>query len=148
MGSVGDTSQGITLYNQALTIVQDTGDRRSELRVLNNLGTVWMTLGDARQAVNYFDQALAIARETGDRHYEGWVINSLGAAWAAIGDTRQGITLSDQALAINRETGDRRGEAHDNQPGNWVSSIRGRPSGHRLLRPGPGHRTRDRRPPL
>ena len=55
------------MYEQALAIAREIGDRRGEEVNLGNLGLAYAALGETRRAIAFYEQALAIAREIGDR---------------------------------------------------------------------------------
>jgi tetratricopeptide (TPR) repeat protein len=106
----GETRRAIELYEQALAIARETGDRQGEGIHLGNLGLCHADLGETRRAIDLHGQALAIAREVGDRQGEGIDLGNLGIRYADLGETARAIDLHEQALAIARETGNRQGE--------------------------------------
>jgi len=108
---LGETRRAIELYEQALAIAREIGDRRSEATWVGNLGNCYAELGETRRAIELYKQALAIAREIGDRSGESNQVGNLGTRYAELGETRRAIELYEQALAIAREIGDRRSES-------------------------------------
>ena len=142
----GEVRKAIEYYEQALAIDREIGDKRNEETWLGNLGLAYADLGDSRKAIDYYEQALAIDREIGDRRGEGNDLGNLGLAYLYLGDARKAIEYSEQRLAIDREIGDRRGEGIAlGNLGSAYCSPRRCSQGHRLLRAGSGHRSRDRR---
>jgi tetratricopeptide (TPR) repeat protein len=105
------TGQAIGLYDQALAIARDTGDRRREGILLGDPGHCHLSLGEYRQAIDMYTQAPAIARDTGDRRSEGATLSGLGHCHLSLGEYRDAIDLCTQTLAIARQIGDRYGEA-------------------------------------
>jgi len=109
--ALGETRRAIDLYEQALVIARDLGDRRGEEVHLGNLGLCYADLGETRRAIDYHEQALVIDREIDDRGGEAADLTNLGNRHAALGETRRAIDSYEQALVIDREIDDRRGEA-------------------------------------
>jgi tetratricopeptide (TPR) repeat protein len=79
---LGELSQAIKFFGQALAIAREIGNRIGEGAALGNMGLVYATLGDSRRAITLYDQRLLIARETGDRRGEAiarstiWVLRT------------------------------------------------------------------------
>jgi tetratricopeptide (TPR) repeat protein len=110
---LGEVRRAIGVYEQALAIFREIGDRRGEGGDLASLGNGYSVLGEVRRAIGVYEQALAIFREIGDRRGEGTALTGLGSAHSALGEVRRAIGVYEQALAIDREIGDRRGEGAD-----------------------------------
>jgi tetratricopeptide (TPR) repeat protein len=108
---LGDYPRAIELYQQALTIAREIGDRQVEATALGNLGNSYGDLSQTERAIELYQQALAIDGEIGDRLGEATDLCRLGICYAALGQTHQAIELHEQALAIAQGLGDRQGEA-------------------------------------
>jgi tetratricopeptide (TPR) repeat protein len=108
---LGQFTRAIELYEQALAIARETGDRAGEATDLGNLASSYADLGQIARAIELNEQALAIDRETGDRAGEATDLGNLASSYADLGQIARAIELYEQALAIDRETGDRAGEA-------------------------------------
>jgi tetratricopeptide (TPR) repeat protein len=115
--NLGDNQRAIDLFEQALAIARDLGDRKGEGVWLGSLANVYGDLGDTRRAIDLFEQALAIARDLGDRVGEAKRLGNLGATYASLGETRRAIDFTEQALAIARDLGDRGSE------GAWLGNL-------------------------
>src|SRR3954471_8352614 len=83
--SLGEYRRAIDLYEQALAIIRETGDRLSEAITLGNLGLCYANLGKPRRAIELYEQDLAIIREIGDRRGEAMALGNMGIAHAALG---------------------------------------------------------------
>jgi len=105
--------RAIGLYEQALAIDREIGDRRGEAVDLGNVGNCYHDLGETRRAIGLYEQALAIDRETGHRAGAADHTGNLATCQADLGETRRAIGLHERALAIDREIGYRQGEALD-----------------------------------
>jgi tetratricopeptide (TPR) repeat protein len=110
---LGQFTRAIDLYEQALAIARETGDRDGEATALGNLANGYADLGQIPRSVELYEQALAIARETGDRQGEATHLGNLAGSYADLGQIPRAIDLYEQALAIDREIGNRAGEAID-----------------------------------
>ena len=68
--ALGGVTEVLTYYQQALSIMQEVGDRSGIATTLNNIGVVYHDTGDVQQALTYYQQALSILKEVGDRSGE------------------------------------------------------------------------------
>ncbi len=75
----GPTAGVVALYEDALRIATQLGDRRRELSLRNALGIVHWQRGAFAEAVRQYEAALRLCREGSDRVHEGLILNSLGA---------------------------------------------------------------------
>ncbi len=98
------------MYEQALPISREVGDRAGEGTTLSNLAGVYRAIGQPKEALRLYEQALPIIREVGDRAGEGATLNNLALVYRAIGQPKEALRLYEQALPIRREVGDRAGE--------------------------------------
>ena len=55
-GSLGEPQLALDHFEQALPLWRAVGDRRNEVTVLNNMGSVYALLGERQKALHYFDQ--------------------------------------------------------------------------------------------
>jgi len=76
---LGRFEPAIKLYEQALTIAREIGDRQGEGTNLSSLGLAYRDLGQVERAIQILEEALAIAREIGDRRGEGSRLGRLAA---------------------------------------------------------------------
>ena len=100
---LGETRRAIEYYEQGLEIAGETGDRRGEGEMLNNLGIAYRRLGETRRAIEYYEQDLVITRETGDRRGEGTALfnralalDELDRRDEAIADARAALQILEQ----------------------------------------------------
>jgi len=64
---LGLPHEAIQLFNEALPILRDLGDRAGEAATLTNIGRVYDGLGDRQQALRFYNEALPILRDVGHR---------------------------------------------------------------------------------
>jgi tetratricopeptide (TPR) repeat protein len=97
---LGDARRAIELYEQALVIDREIGDRRGEGADRGNLGSAYLTLKDYERAVEYYRKQLAIVQEIGDRRGEGNALWGLAISFKAAQDAHQAIIHAQAALEI------------------------------------------------
>ena len=107
----GKNKEALALYEQALPIMREVGDRAGEAATLNNMARVYYATGRPGKALELYEQALPIRREVGDRAGEAATLNNMALVYDATGRPGKALELYEQALPITREVGDRAGEA-------------------------------------
>jgi non-specific serine/threonine protein kinase len=97
----GDMELAQTAYEECLQLVRETGERRREAMMLNNLGCVMMHRGDAKQAKQLFKDALIRRLQVG-HDKRGSITNILFFAGAigATGDPARAARLFGAAAAL------------------------------------------------
>ena len=110
-GRIGQPTQALALYEQALPIMREVGNRAGEAITLNNMALVYGDIGQPTQALALYEQALPIRREVGDRAGEATTLNNMASVYGRIGQPTQALALYEQALPITHEVGNRAGEA-------------------------------------
>ena len=108
--TIGRFQEALPLFEQALMIVREIGERQGEGVILSNIGAVYHNLGRYEQALATYEEALAIRTEVGDRAGVGQTLNNIGLVYSNLGRYEQALATYDQALAIRTEVGDRAGE--------------------------------------
>ena len=99
-------------FESALALAREVGDRRTEGRVLWNLGVVADSEGELDEALGKLREALRVQRKVGDRIWEGRTIGVLGiiAFWQE--HHEEAKNYIERALHILHEVGDRRFEGY------------------------------------
>ena len=108
---LGEISNAIEFFEQALVIARQTADRRNEGNWLGDLGIAHAGFGKTHKAIEYYEQALVVARQVADRRSEGNWLGNLGIAYYSLGEISEAIKFYEQALAIHTEIGDQYGES-------------------------------------
>ncbi len=109
--ATGQPKRALELFEQALPLRREVGDRAGEATTLNNMAEVYRTTGQPQRAVELHEQVLPIIREVGDRAGEAVTLNNMAAVYGATGQPDQALEVLEQALPLRREVGDRAGEA-------------------------------------
>jgi len=121
----GDYERATALFEEALALCRDEGDRRGIAAVLNDLGLVAREQGDYGRATALTEEALALSRELGHSHGIANTLIGLGSLAEKQGGYGRATALLGEALALCRGLGDRRGVAESlNCLGRVASSQR------------------------
>jgi tetratricopeptide (TPR) repeat protein len=78
--AVGRPQEALRLYEQALSLKLEVGDRAGEAATLNNMAATYQDIGQLQEALRLYQQALPLMREVGDRAGEATILNNLAAA--------------------------------------------------------------------
>ena len=108
---LGEMERAIGIYEQALVILREVGDRNGEASALCNLGIVYRRLGESERAIRLYEEALVINSKIGNRLGESSVVGNLGLAYADLGELKKAIEFYEHQLEIVSEIDDREGEA-------------------------------------
>jgi len=92
-------------FEQALSLLRETGDRRNVGFMLNNLGVVAHLQGDYSAAAARYEEALAIFREVGERTCELPGLGNLAGAQVGLGEYEAAEANLRQAVAWAGTTG-------------------------------------------
>ena len=101
------------LYEKAISITREFGDRKGEAAAFGNLAVIFSSLGEYYKAKEYLWKALAITIEIGDRAREASCYGNLGNVCLSLGEYGKAKEYLEEALAIRIEIGDKKGEAAD-----------------------------------
>ncbi|HUF38050.1 MAG TPA: tetratricopeptide repeat protein, partial [Anaerolineales bacterium] len=108
---LGQRARALEYYQQALTIMEEIGDRSGLAGTLNNIGAVYDNLGQWTRALEYYQQALPIREEVGDRSGLAVTLSNIGLVYDNLGQRARALEYYQQALPIREEVGDRSGLA-------------------------------------
>jgi serine/threonine protein kinase/tetratricopeptide (TPR) repeat protein len=92
-------------FEQSLSLLRETGDRRNVGFMLNNLGVISHLQGDYEPAVVRYEEALAIFREIGERTCELPGLGNLAGAQVGLGEYEAAEYNLRQAIAWAGTTG-------------------------------------------
>jgi tetratricopeptide (TPR) repeat protein len=100
----------LQIYQQALQIYQQIGDRTRASSTLHRIGNLHLELQQYPQALESFQAALEIQQDMNDRVQEGITLAGIGQVYDYQGDHAQALEFYGKSLSIRREVGDRCGE--------------------------------------
>lgn len=91
MGSImmsveGNFEMAMTYFNKALELARESGNRRHEGALSNNIAEVARARGDYQTALVMFQEAEKVAVETGSRRGEIVTVCNISAAWLGLGE--------------------------------------------------------------
>ena len=101
------------LFEKALRIMQETGNRKNEAMCYSRLRTLFHHVGQYHNSEKYAKKALEISKEIGDKMEIAKCYGILGNVFESLGQYDRAMEYIDKSLLIRREIGDRKGEAID-----------------------------------
>jgi CHAT domain-containing protein len=107
----GKFQAAIRLWQQAIILYQQNGDRLREGYALANIGFAHNNMNNYNLAAEAHLQSITIAREISDLDLEALGLYGLGSAYAGQGNYPQAIAEYQKSLTIARKTNYRRTEA-------------------------------------
>ncbi|MFX0061360.1 MAG: tetratricopeptide repeat protein [Candidatus Hermodarchaeota archaeon] len=107
----GDLVQASQQFEQALTLCQQTGNKRLEASILNNFGLLEARKGHYEEAIKHYQTALEIQK---DHDWKEIIIthNNQGSAHEHLSEYTEALRHYDHALELSRDYHDKNEEAH------------------------------------
>src|SRR5579883_971350 len=102
-GAIGQPKRALELYEQALPLRREVGDRAGEATTLNNLGMVYRAIGQPKRALELYEQALPLTREVGDRAGEVATLINLAYMFQGMQKYDAALEAFEQSITIARE---------------------------------------------
>jgi predicted ATPase/class 3 adenylate cyclase len=102
---LGETAAAEALFEAALTLAREAGDRSLEAVALNNLSNLVADHGDRARALQLLDQALAINRNAGNKELESISLSNIGFHLIDQGNLAAAQAPLERALVLSREIG-------------------------------------------
>jgi len=109
--SLGELRKSIEMFERALSIWTEVGERRGEALALLNLGYSHSDLGDLRKAFERFQQSLMLWQSVSDGRGTALAQTALGGAHSILGEEQLALNLHKQAMEYFRAIGNKQGEA-------------------------------------
>ncbi|MFC2165227.1 CHAT domain-containing protein [Acidobacteriota bacterium] len=76
-----DFELAITNFNASLTLSKKKADTETEIKILNNIGSLYSDAKRYHEALNFFDDAYLKANQNKDREAIGMVLNNIGIVY-------------------------------------------------------------------
>jgi CHAT domain-containing protein/tetratricopeptide (TPR) repeat protein len=108
---LNDLPKALELYNQALTIFEQVGDRLRVSYALNNIGQSLSAQGELEKALGHFERALAIRVQQRDRAGEAATLGNIAEVYRKQNAYPKSLEFNDRALAAAREVKNQKLEA-------------------------------------
>jgi predicted ATPase/DNA-binding SARP family transcriptional activator len=99
---LGDWVRGVALYEEALPIFRELGDKSGIAAVLGGLAAHAHRQGDYRRAAELSETQVALERELGNRWGIASALGDLGYFTFELGNVEQGVALLEESLALRR----------------------------------------------
>jgi Tetratricopeptide repeat len=94
----GRHQQAVADHRRALTLMQDTGDKRGEAMTENSLALALAHAGDDGAALEHFERSLAILSDIEDEQSEGRVLANVGFVHSRRGRRHEAVDCLNAAL--------------------------------------------------
>jgi non-specific serine/threonine protein kinase len=107
VAQLGDDAAAKRLYEEALAVYREIGDRSGEGYALRSLANVAFAQADYATARAQCEESLAIARELDDKYAIGSLLGAIGEAAGEQGDYPAAHRLLEECLEMARSRGDR-----------------------------------------
>lgn len=92
-------------YNKALKLSKESGNKKSEIIVLDRIGSIYLSAKDYTKALEYFTQALEISKEHRDKIGELTALKYIGHVYFLKFDFLNALEYYQQALKTIKEIG-------------------------------------------
>jgi tetratricopeptide (TPR) repeat protein len=100
--ATGRPQDALKLYEQALPITREVGDRAGEAATLSNLAVVYQGIGRLQEALRLYEQALPITREVGDRAGEATTLNGLAYLYQSLQRYTEAQRAFEQSILLSQ----------------------------------------------
>jgi len=105
----GDYENALRYYLRSLEISENTDDKSTIAKVLNNIGNIFFAQRKYHDALNYHSKALATRKEIGDKNGMASSLNNIGIVYGAQGKLEKASEYFLKYLETSEETGDKEG---------------------------------------
>jgi tetratricopeptide (TPR) repeat protein len=109
--AVDRQEEALALYQRALPIRRDIGDREGEQIVLGCIGVVHRDLGRHEEAIEHYRESLEIAEALGDLFGQSVNLNNWGRALRDLGRGEEAVELHERATELAERCGNDAGVA-------------------------------------
>lgn len=106
LARLADVEEAVDDYERICELAQAIGDKKAELRALNEIGALQAGRRDYVRAADYFNRALTLARDTADQVGIADSLNRLGGFYFNTGKPEDAQACHREALEIARTLND------------------------------------------
>ncbi|HEU5378200.1 MAG TPA: tetratricopeptide repeat protein [Ktedonobacteraceae bacterium] len=100
---IGQPKRALELYEQALPVMREVGDRAGEAATLSNLALVYHGIGQPKRALELYEQALPIMREVGDRAGEAATLNGMAFLYQDVQRYTEALDAFDASIHLEQD---------------------------------------------
>jgi CHAT domain-containing protein/tetratricopeptide (TPR) repeat protein len=108
----GDYAQALTIYQLALQLAEQLGDKAGMADALRGIGAINFSQGEYAQALDYHQRSLKLAEDLGNKELMARVLRNIGNVRYAQGDYKQSLDYYQRSLKLTEELGDEAGSAN------------------------------------
>jgi len=109
--SHGELRKSVEMFDLALPLWTDSGERSGQALALLNLGYSYSDLGNPQSASEYFRRSLALSESVNDRRGKALAQTALGGTYSTLGEQQLALNLHKLAAEHFRAIGDKQGAA-------------------------------------
>jgi CHAT domain-containing protein/tetratricopeptide (TPR) repeat protein len=109
--ALGDLSNALKFYGDALTQFRALGNVNGQAAALNNIGKIAYDTADWDTSLNHFTLALHLFEAEQDRTRQAVALRNIGQVHSQLGDLDKALEYYQRALPLRRATGEKAGEA-------------------------------------
>ena len=102
----GRPQDAINLMQQALSIYRQLQDEKQERRILENFGTLYLSLKDYQKVIEYVKPSLELARKLQDREAEQSSLFNLARAYRELKNNKQAEQYYQETLKVSKSLND------------------------------------------
>jgi tetratricopeptide (TPR) repeat protein len=99
----GQPQKALQLYEEALPISREVGNRAGEATTLNNMAGVYSDIGQSQKALQLYEEALPIMREVGNRAGEATTLNGLAYLYQSLQRYSDAALAFEQSIALSQQ---------------------------------------------
>ena len=95
-----DFYEALDYYSECLQLIKEIQDEKTEIQILNNIGTVHSDLEDYHEAIAYFQQGYKKAEEIEDIEAMGMILNNIGIVHFNLGNYEESTEYYQKAIDL------------------------------------------------
>jgi CHAT domain-containing protein/tetratricopeptide (TPR) repeat protein len=99
-----DFYASLNYYEEAKKIAKSIGDNATEIKVLNNIGSVYSYLGEYARSLEYFQSALGKAQKAQDAEEMSIILNNIGIVYSQVGNYEESTRYYQRVIDLASET--------------------------------------------
>lgn len=108
--TLGRNAEAFDHYDEALRLLDESGDSNAKAQVLHQMGLVYRTLGESERSLDYLDAAAEMRARLNDPNGRAASIHQRGRLWLQLGKLEQAFEDHQTALDLRRSTSHARGQ--------------------------------------
>ncbi len=99
-----DFESALRFYNESLEIVTEISDSATEVKVLNNIGSIHSYLGENAKSLEYFKKALEKAEAIQDLEEMSIILNNIGIVYSQLGNYEESTRYFQRGIDLASKT--------------------------------------------